>query len=156
MESISDYLSKESIFIVHDLRDALRANNRTVTGKTADSIENVITETSDSITLEIKADANLIRLQEGRRAGPVSIEGQESIRQWIKDKPVIAEGISENSLLFLITRKIRKEGWKGTPGLINNIINDDLVQSITDGIADVVFKNTVETIDGFAVNYNNK
>ena len=51
--------------------------------------------------------------ERGRRPGPVSREGQESIALWVKRKLQIRNEKELKSVAYLVTRKIRKKGYKG-------------------------------------------
>jgi hypothetical protein len=71
-------------------------------------------------------------LENGRRPGkrpPTSV-----IRQWIDDKGIIPDGISKDSLAFLIARRMGEEGstiyQAGGSDLISGIFNEDLQRSI--------------------------
>ena len=71
-------------------------------------------------------------LENGRRPGkrpPTSV-----IRQWIDDKGIIPDGISKDSLAFLIARRMGEEGstiyQAGGSDLISGIFNETLQRSI--------------------------
>jgi hypothetical protein len=155
--TIKEFFTDQALFITHELRDNLRSQDKIVTGKTADSINFEILETPTKTTFQIIADKNLVIQEQGR--GPTKNPGpgqvKKSIKQWIKDKGIRSE-LSDDSLAFLISRKIHREGFKGTPGLISSVINEKLAQSITDGVSDIVFANELEKLQGFAVNYNKR
>jgi hypothetical protein len=62
----------------------------------------------------------------------------DSIKQWIKDKPIISD-ISENQLAYLITRKIHREGssiylfsGKKNTGLLDNVITTEMIKEFND------------------------
>jgi hypothetical protein len=155
---LKEYFTDQALFITHELRDNLRSQDRVVTGKTADSINFEVTETKDKTTFTVFASKTLSILQTGR--GPTRNSGgtgqvRKSILQWIKNRGIKAD-IPDESLAFLIARKIHREGFKGTPGLISSVINDNLIDTITDGVADIIYANELENIKAFAVNFNNK
>jgi hypothetical protein len=62
----------------------------------------------------------------------------DSIKQWIKDKPITSD-ISENQLAYLITRKIHREGssiylfsGKKNTGLLDNVITNEMIKDFND------------------------
>jgi hypothetical protein len=59
---------------------------------------------------------------------------KRAIRQWIDDKGIIPDGISKDSLAFLIARRIHQEGstiyQAGGSDLISGIFNEELQRSI--------------------------
>lgn len=129
--SLKEYFTDLGLEITNDLRHALRANDRNASGKTSDSIDFAVSEDRDKVVFEVTSSRVLRILESGR--GPTRNDGpghvKEGIRQWIRDKGIRSE-IPEQSLVFLITRKIHREGYKGTPGLITDTINDKLIEDI--------------------------
>lgn len=152
--SVKDFFTEQALGIVHELRDNLRATDRVVTGKTADSINFEVSETSERTAFQIVASKVLPILQEGRRPS-AKMPPVQNILQWIRDRGIKAQ-IPDQSLAFLIARKIQREGFKGTPGLIDSVINDRLVDSITEGVADIIHSEGYERLKAFATSYNRK
>lgn len=85
-------------------------------------------------------------LETGRKPGkrpPIDV-----IEQWVKDKPIVPQGISTRSLAFLIARKIGEEGsllyrQGGKSGVISEEINDKVIQEkLIDNLSDS-FRNYV-------------
>jgi len=79
-------------------------------------------------------------LETGRKPGkrpPISV-----IEQWVRDKPLALDGISAESLAFLIARKIGEEGsllyrQGGKSGVISKSINDQVIkEKLTDVLTD--------------------
>jgi hypothetical protein len=149
---LKEYFTDQALFITHELRDNLRSQDRVVTGKTADSINFEVTESKDKTTFTVFASKVLPILQEGRRPS-AKMPPIKPILQWIKDRGIKAN-IPDQSLAWAIAKKIQRDGYKGTPGLISSVINDNLIDTITDGIADIILANEVENIKAFAVNFN--
>lgn len=85
-------------------------------------------------------------LETGRRPGkrpPIDV-----IEQWVKDKPIVPQGISTRSLAFLIARKIGEEGsllyrQGGKSGVISEEINDKVIQEKLIGNLSDSFRNYV-------------
>jgi hypothetical protein len=136
--SLKEYFIELGLEKTNDLREALRTNKRNASGRTSESIDFAVSEDRDKVVFEITANKVLRVLESGR--GPTVNDGpgrvREGIKQWIKDKG-IKSNIPEQSLIFLITRKIHREGYKGTPGLITDTINDELVREIQERVAEL-------------------
>ncbi|HET6224653.1 MAG TPA: hypothetical protein VFF27_00145 [Bacteroidia bacterium] len=147
--SLKDFFTQQGLDITKGLKDSLRSANRNASGKTSDSINFEIFEDGSTTTFQVVANKNIMALEFGR--GPTKKSGtgvlKDSIRQWIKDKGIKgSNGISEDSLVFLITRKIHREGYAGTPGLISDVISDELRENIELGISDIIGNEFVKEI----------
>src|SRR5690348_12229529 len=139
--SLKDFFTQQGLDITEGLKDSLRSANRNASVKTSESINFEIFEDGSSTTFQIVANKIIMAVEFGR--GPTKKSGtgvvKDSIRQWIKDKGIKGrDGINEDSLVFLITRKIHREGYEGTPGLISDVINEDLRESIELGISEII------------------
>jgi len=108
-----------------------------VTGQSAESLGYRIVGTELTIFSTMKY---FTVLETGRKPGkrpPISV-----IEQWIKDKPIVTDGISTRSLAFLIARKIGEEGSLlhregGKSGVISQSINDQVIkEKLTDVLTD--------------------
>lgn len=110
-------------------------------GKSAESLEYVITPTGGAIY----GAGHIFFLETGR--GPTHATGpykagdslRSRIRQWIDDKGITPEGISKDSLAFLIARKIHKEGTElhnagGNSGILSEAVNDAELQKLYDAL----------------------
>jgi len=96
-------------------------------GKLKDSIRYEVVNSGE--TLRVWGEDYIYYLVHGRKNGkrpPVKV-----IRQWIDDKGIVPDGISKDSLAYLIARKIGKEGTtvfkQGGSDLLSAIITDNLV-----------------------------
>lgn len=147
MTTLLEYFMGQGLEIQRSLRQEMIQAKRNASGKTMESIQFVAYETRESTILEVVADKTLRTLQDGR--GPTKNDGpgavKNSIRQWIKDKGIRSD-IPEESLVYLITRKIHREGYKGTPGLIDDVINDSLFDLITKEVGELVGDEFVKEI----------
>ena len=77
------------------------------------------------------------QLENGRRAG--KFPPIKAIEQWVKDKGIIATDISQESLIFLISRKIANEGIKipnqyNKGGLISDVFTKNRVDLLISSI----------------------
>jgi hypothetical protein len=83
-------------------------------------------------TLTISAEQYIGALEFGRKPG--KRPPRDVIRKWIDEKGIIPNGISKDSLAFLIQRKIGEEGttiWQqGGTDLVSGIFNDALRKEI--------------------------
>lgn len=150
--SLIDVFTKYGLKTTQDLKDNTDKTGINASNKTKESIGfEVFTEGPDTIFQVFANKALKIRetgrgpTQSGQAGNPTL---RETIRQWIDDKGIVPEGdISKDSLAYLIARKIHREGYKGEPGLITDIINEDLISNIEKEIADQHFLNLLETIE---------
>jgi hypothetical protein len=83
-------------------------------------------------TLTVYAEQYIGALEFGRKPG--KRPPRQVIRDWIDEKGIIPNGISKDSLAFLIQRKIGEEGttiWQqGGSDLVSGIFNDALRKEI--------------------------
>ena len=83
-------------------------------------------------TLTVYAEQYIGALEFGRKSGKKP--PRDVIRKWIDEKGIIPNGISKDSLAFLIQRKIGEEGttiWQqGGSDLVSGIFNDALTKEI--------------------------
>lgn len=91
-------------------------------------------------TLTIYAEQYIGALEFGRRSG--KRPPKDVIRKWIDEKGIIPNGISKDSLAFLIQRKIGEEGttiWQqGGSDLVSGIFNDQLKDSIANDFYNLI------------------
>lgn len=95
----------------------------------------------DSTGLRVYALDYILYVNDGRRPGKVP--PREAIKSWIEEKGLTFD-IPINSLAFLIQRKIAKQGttaWiQGGTDLVDDVINDTLIEDITQAFADDFIK----------------
>jgi len=103
-----DLLNKFGSKLVNDTGASLDANGSTASGRTKASLNYKI----DATSFKFYGRPFINTLEVGRRktvnAGSGTLKA--AIREWIDDKNIIPNGISKDSLAFLIARKIHKEG----------------------------------------------
>jgi hypothetical protein len=145
--TIAEYFTEVGLQVQLDLRNNLTANNRNASGRTSESIEFLVSEGRDKILFQVTANSNINYLQDGR--GPTQNDGpghvKEGIRQWIKDKG-IQSNLPEESLVFLISKKIHEVGYRGTPGLISGVINDDLLADMEENVLSIARNEIVREL----------
>lgn len=142
--------------IIIDLKDAIMnkpiSNFGTspvdASGRLHDSLEWDFTETG----VQVIANDYIYYLEYGRKptvgGGSSSGSGEslyDQIRQWIKDKGIYNPNYTNETLAFLITRKIHREGttiWrqnKGKPsGLIESAIHDQAILDLSDELGNTL------------------
>lgn len=117
-----------------EFQKGIRTKLPKVTGKTADSIR---IETGQRYG-RIFGARYIDVLETGRpptkngKAGSPTL--REVILQWIRDKGIKPDGISEESLAFLIARKIHREGTQlyrrgGMSGVISSVITEQALKT---------------------------
>jgi hypothetical protein len=84
------------------------------------------------------------------RGGDGSLK--DRIAQWIKDKGIVANDISEKSLIYLITRKIHEQGWDrkdyGGVELVSEIITNERLNEIAEKNMTTVMQPFIEVMQG--------
>lgn len=71
-------------------------------------------------------------MENGRKAG--KFPPRAAILEWIEQKNIVAEGITKNSLAFLIARKIAREGTKVRPGIVSDVLTQDRINKLIQDI----------------------
>lgn len=136
--TLQEYFTRQGLDIQNSLRASMKQFNRNASGKTSESIQFEVVENRDGVMFQVVANKNIRALQDGRgptvKDGPGSLKN--AIRQWIRDKGIKSD-LPEDTLVYLITRKIHREGYAGSPGLIDNVINDPLIYIIQVQVAEI-------------------
>jgi len=137
-ETISEWLGETQELMVKKYDElGFRAS-----GNWSKSLENEVTEGNGKYTGTISGANYTYWMEHGRKAG--KFPPMNAIKQWIKDKGIIAQGISQNSLAFLIARKIANEGTRIRPGIVSDVITQARVQDLYERIGQV-FINEVRS-----------
>lgn len=154
MQSSSEVLNKFGENLVNDIKFAIRNKNLTGNGPSVasgDLVNSVRYEVKEN-ELSIYALQYIGALQYGRKPTANPIAGnptlKERIRVWLDQKGIEPDGISKDSLAFLIARKIHREGTSiyqrtqgQSSGLLDDVLNDQLVERIQ---TELVFSFVVE------------
>lgn len=141
MSEISNITAKGMEPMKQKLVETYKAKGMKASGEFEDSLE--IVEIPNGAVLLGAGHALQLEVGRGITENTTSSGGTtvlEAIRQWIKDKGIIPEDISEESLARAITHKIHNQGWdrSGHGGL--NLISDSIKDSDFQSIIDEVFK----------------
>lgn len=130
--------------LLSDMKTSLDVNGSTASGATKDSLRTEITPNR----FKLFGRGFIGALETGRKRTSADGDGglYKKIRQWIDDKGIIAQGISRDSLAYVITRKIHQEGdllhrtgsnyqGKASPtGIILGVINDGRIKELSKGL----------------------
>lgn len=128
MQQLSDILNKQGEQGVQLYRKSLQDNNRVVSGQTAQSIKYNV----KGSTLTFTGDEHITALEDGRKpteGGGSGFGFFEQIEQWVLDRGIPKEAA------YPIYRKINREGYKGTEGLLS-IPSDKIVEDTKDALVD--------------------
>jgi len=105
-------------------------------GKLAESVRYDVTNNGE--TLRVYAEDYIYYLVHGRKNG--KRPPKQAIREWIDAKGISPDGISKDSLAFLIARKIGEVGTtiyqQGGSDLVSDIITDELVVQVKQELND--------------------
>ncbi|HSW67678.1 MAG TPA: hypothetical protein VLH16_03775 [Bacteroidales bacterium] len=138
-------VSEEFEKLKQDLIREYDAKGMRASGEFADSLEVEATEHG----AKLWGAGHTVQLEHGRGKTQTSTPSNPTLREkidkWVDDKNIQAsDGISKDSLVFLITRKIHREGWDrsgyGGVGLISEVL--------TDARFDEIIRMAVENISG--------
>jgi hypothetical protein len=127
-ENIEAWCDKTIVNLKQEYQD----QGRRASGEWERALKSNIIETKTGYSVIIEGKDYTYWMENGRRPS-VKFPPIQAIKKWIKDKGIIAQGITENSLAFLIARKIAREGYKGKPVVANVVTKkwiDELLNSI--------------------------
>lgn len=153
---VDDVLDKYGKLVVSQLRDAIknkplpRKGGRSSVANASGNLEKSLEYEVDNGVLTVSANKYIGALIFGRKPTTASGNGvlKTKIRQWIDDKGIVPkDGISKDTLAFLITRKIHSDGTDLYPegsDLLSAIVTDKLISDIKSEIF-LEFENIVNT-----------
>jgi len=134
LQQLDQILNKEGEQGVQLYRKSLQDNNRVVSGQTAQSIKY---EVKDANTLVFTADEHITALEDGRKPSQGEGSGNgffEQIEQWVLDRGLPIKAA------YPIYRKINKEGYEGTEGLLS-IPSDEIIQNTKEAVGENILNN---------------
>lgn len=147
MLNTNDVLNRFGEVLVNEIKFALSNKDLTGYGPSVASGELI-----RSIRYEVKEGELLIyakqyigALQYGRKPTQNGNQGgptlRDRIRMWLDQKGIEPDGITKDSLSYLIARKIHKEGTSiyrktngASSGLLDDVINEVLVQNLENAL----------------------
>jgi len=118
--------------VKEEIIEAMKNAGRVATGKTIDSLETEVNEDH-----AILYGASYIGILEtgrgGYKGGPQGNPSMiDSIREWVSAKRPDLQGKEAESFAWAVKKTIDKEGYKGTPGLFTQILNQVNIDAIVD------------------------
>jgi len=138
-KTILEAWGEEAVLLIQDNIRSLPVTKygpMNASGKTAASVRYEVTEAG----LFLYGIGHIFALETGR--GPSTKAGGGGgetllvrIRKWIDEKPLVPTNITKDSLAFLITRKIHREGtllhkMGGKSGILSNVINKQRIDKL--------------------------
>jgi hypothetical protein len=143
--------------IVADLRQSIDASGIRASGNLQNSLRYELTDTS----LTLFGASYAFTAEFGR--GPSQTSGGDlraQIRQWIDDKGIIPDGITKDSLAYVITRSIHNKGTRLFDGsrpdfygrtkpseVLNGVINDGRINKLQEDLTTSVVKAIRNTLN---------
>lgn len=128
--------------------DEYRSSGREASGEFGNSVESTVIETPKGYNIKITGAKQAYWMENGRQPG--KFPPIDAIRKWVKDKGIVASNISENSLSFLIARKIADNGYAGKP-LISAVFTDawinELLKPILVDYAKLVKSDVIKSVN---------
>jgi hypothetical protein len=108
------------------------------------SLENSIQETPGHYHAQILGAHYTYYIEHGRKAG--KFPPRNAILEWINQKNIVAEGITKNSLAFLIARKIAREGTRLRPGVVSDVITQAWINKLIKDLGAATVENITSDI----------
>lgn len=141
IDSIKSILDSNGQMLIRNLQKDLEVKKTNASSTLSKSLKFVTEVNQTSVIGTLYAEGYWVFVNEGRNPGkrpPV-----ESIKQWIKDKPIELNDITETQLAFLIARKIGKKGTKGTKVFTNNttVIANNLQKELPKELSETLKNN---------------
>lgn len=143
---VDNILEKYGKLVVSELRDAIknkplpRNNGKSYVANASGNLEKTLNYEVENGVLKVYANQYIGALIFGRKPTTNSGNGvlKVKIRQWIDDKGIVPkDNISKDSLAFLITRKIHRDGTALYPqgsDLLSAIVTDKLINDLKSDI----------------------
>ena len=139
----TDILQSFAARFIQDLRESMDSSGVTASGNFNRSLTADIT--ANSVTVLGARYAGAIELGRKPTSGGGNGELRKAIRSWIDDKGISPADISKDSLAFIITRKIHREGtklYKGTDSygrtkpsrVITGVIEDGRIEKLAQSV----------------------
>lgn len=148
-DEVTNVLNAAGQNMTAETKDAISNKRVTVFGvvNASGKLKDSVRYTVDNGVLKVLSLDYIYYLQKGRKPG--KRPPKSAIRQWIDDKGIDPQGISKDSLAFLIQRKIGEEGTtiyqQGGSDLVSDILKPEVSKIKSDLI--LSFKN--KTIAGY-------
>jgi hypothetical protein len=136
-KKIAEILKKGLDSLSESIKKSLFNNDRVVTGKTAKSLRVDVKSTATQVKGALYGSSVLEQLEFGRgktKNGGSNRAWEDDLRLWMKFRNI------PQSAFYPIWRKINKEGYKGTAGLVSNPV-DDFKKGVAKDIKSIILKD---------------
>lgn len=139
---------EQIVRIVEQARDDILRNYNEMGLRASGEFERQLEIVKEEGRIRLLAAPHSWYMENGRGAGKAP--PREVILQWIRDKSLVFEGITDNQAAYLICRKIAREGITvpnpyNPGGVISNILDADfemnLKEKVGEAIKEIVIKN---------------
>lgn len=120
-------LHGHGMFVVDSIRRNMSAAGVDATGRTSKSLKYEVKQEGSKTILKVTGKPFIMVIETGRKATPSykpSSDFVKSIKEWAASKGI------DTRFAYSIAKSIHKEGTKGTPGLISDVINQSLIDKI--------------------------
>lgn len=139
LNKVKSILDAEGEKLIAELQAAMVSTGANASGETSQSLASNVSMTDNSVSWEVYGGIGWQFVEQGRAKTKASGDGslRGIIRQWIDDKGIEPEdGISKDSLAFLITRAIHRRGTllhflKETREIYSNVITDQYIENVS-------------------------
>jgi len=139
----TDILQSFAARFIQDLRESMDSSGVTASGNFNKTLK--ATVTPNTVVVEGERYAGAIELGRKPTSGGGNGELRKAIRSWIDDKGINPADISKDSLAFIITRKIHREGtklYRGTDSygrtkpsrVITGVIEDGRIEKLAQSV----------------------
>lgn len=149
-------LNEIGLYVSERLKDDIKNKRITkygsvnASGRLANSVRYEVTNLGE--TLKVYAEDYIDYLVYGRSPG--KFPPKEPILKWISDKGITPDGISVNSLAYLIQRKIAQKGTtifeQGGSDLLSGILTDEYVVEMKDKLQSEILNSIRAELAGIA------
>jgi len=127
--------------IVNAMQATLQRNRSNASGNLSKSIKDNVVENNNTLKLQIQME-DYGEFVDGGRGGAKKggwSNKKQDISGWLRAKGISPrQGITEKQLVFLISRKINRQGYKAKPFIqpsINSVLSKDLQGILGDAIS---------------------
>ncbi|HEY0771055.1 MAG TPA: hypothetical protein VGD31_12055, partial [Sphingobacteriaceae bacterium] len=141
-DNIKQALSDKGNAIVFRSRDLFAQKGGNASGTMSRETRTDVFLTPSTIEMEVTTVGYFRYADEGR--GPTKAGGKgevkKKVREWMRQKGITPKDISFEEAVYLITRKIHKEGFKGK-FYVRDIVTENDKRALDSAVTDAVLKD---------------